>query len=98
MAFLTHGSIVVLRLGAQEAVDLLHRRHLDLQVGQVPHHPVQVVGGLHTHAHKRDARKRKEKKSTWADGDQETHGEGVGESEPGQAQAAGLGPDGGAGC
>lgn len=44
----THRSLVVLRLGAEEAVDLLHRCHLDLQVGQVPHDPVQVVGDLKT--------------------------------------------------
>jgi len=47
----THRSLVVLRLGAQEAVDLLHGGHLDLQVRQVPHDPVQVVGDLRwTHA------------------------------------------------
>lgn len=43
---LTHRSVVVLRLGAEEAVNLLHSRHLDLQVCQVPHNPVQVVGDL----------------------------------------------------
>ena len=44
--YITHGSLVVLGLGAKEAVDLLHGGHLYLQVGQVPHHPVQVVGHL----------------------------------------------------
>ena len=49
----THRSLVVLRLCGEEAVDLLHSCHLDLQVGQVPHNPVQVVGDLHgdTHTH-----------------------------------------------
>lgn len=43
----THRSFVVLWLCAEEAVDLLHSCHLNLQVCQVPHNPVQVVGDLH---------------------------------------------------
>lgn len=48
----THRSLVVLRLCGEEAVDLLHSCHLDLQVGQVPHNPVQVVGDLHGDTHR----------------------------------------------
>lgn len=42
----THGAFIVLRLHSQEAVHFLHCPHLDFQVSQVPHNPIQVIGYL----------------------------------------------------